>query len=522
MSNHLSTPPRGAATLRRHGLNIGFLLFALAMGLYGVLAIETAPVNFAAYHDPAVLEDRLAAREEVRAGHTEGIDARHVEHGGWYFWLFSKTTSPEVVYGESGIWDSVIHYAEMPKAVIATLSLHNLLGGLCMLFGGLQFLPAFRQRFPRWHRGFGMVYLVAAQLAMLAAMAFMLMTPLEKMYDTLTFTVGLWFLAIGVTVSLWMSIWHLKHKQYGQHQAWMALSYSMLLTAPFTRINWIWAAWVSPEVSQLISNYLATAVLIPGCILIGYAILCLNRWQQKERSAAKPGLPNAVQQRLQPATSGLLVLAAAGAVATLIWFGLLHPGLANASLTQALVPASVIAQDSLLQPGLTPSRLLFALSTIGALLCGIRFVWQTFLAPDNNRSPRPWAWGLMAFSLAPSAVQLFWGWQYGVPNADTFAGGASYMFNGLVTGGFALLMGYALLRDDTALTREWAIFTLLCNLAVPTFYWMLGILSLFPIPQLYLDGGHAYRLGMYAGLFLLTFAFIYSAYGEATRRRFAR
>lgn len=517
-TQHATTTP----SLHRRWANIGFLLFALAMGLYGVLAIETAPVNFAAIHDPAVLEGRLAARAETLAGDTNGIDARHVADGGWYFWLFSKTTSPEVVYGGAGIWDSVIHYAQMPKKVITTLSLHNLLGGLCMLFGGLQFLPAFRQRFPRWHRGFGMVYLVAAQLAMLAAMAFMLMTPLEKMYDTLTFTVGLWFLAIGVTVSLWMSIWHLKHKEYGQHQAWMALSYSMLLTAPFTRINWIWAAWVSPEASQLISNYLATAVLIPGCILIGYAILCMNRWQQKERSSAKPGLSSGAQRLLQPATSGLLMLASAGAVATLIWFGLLNPGLANSELTQALLPASVIAQDSLLQPGLTPSRLLFSLATIGALLGGMRFIWLTFLAPTNQRSPRPWAWALMALSLTASAVQIFWGWQYGVPNADTFAGGASYMFNGIVTGSFALLMGYALLRNDTALTREWAIFTLFCNLAVPTFYWMLGILSLFPIPAVYLDGGHAYRLGMYGGLFLLTFAFIYSAYGEATQRRFAR
>lgn len=503
--------------------SIGFFLFALVMGFYGVLAIETAPVNFAAIHDPAVLEGRLTALEETQAGDTDGIEARHLEHSGWFFAIMSQMTSPEVVYGGSGIWDTMIHYAEMPKTAIATLSLHNLLGGICMLFGGLQFLPAFRHRYPRWHRGFGMAYLIAAQVAMIAAMAFMVMTPLEKMYDTLTFTTGLWFLAIGVTVSLWMSILHLKRKEYGQHQAWMALSYSMLLTAPFLRINWIWAAWASPNVGQEISNYLATAVLIPGCILIGYAILCFNRWQQKERRESKPALPSTIQRWLQPAASSLLILMAGGAVITLIWSGLLHPGLTNSSLAQTLVPTSVIDHDTLMQPGLTPSRLLFALSTIGALLCGIRFLWLTFLSPtDNNASLRRWAWALMVLSLAPSVVQITWGWQYGIPNADTFTGGASYMFNGLVTGTFALLMGYALLREDRALTREWAIFTVLCNLSIPTFYWALGIFSLFPVSDIYIQGGHIYRLGMYAGLFLLTSAFVYSAYGEATRRRFAR
>lgn len=524
MNNSLSTPVSASPNQHlRRGANIAIFLFALAMGFYGVLAIETAPVNFAAIHDPGVLEGREAARAATLAGDTDGIDARHVSDGGWFFAIMSQATSPEIVYGGAGIWDSIIHYAEMPKTAIATLSLHNLLGGICMLFGGLQFLPAFRQRFPRWHRGFGMVYLVAAQVAMIAAMTFMVMTPLEKMYDTLAFTVGLWFLAIGVTVSLWMSIWHLKRKQYGQHQAWMALSYSLLLTAPFTRINWIWSAWVSPDVSQLISNYLATAVLTPGCILIGYAILCLNRWQQKERRESKPALTSATQRWLQLSASSLLMLMAGGAVVTLIWSGLLHPGLANSSLTQTLVPASVIAHDTLMQAGLTSTRLLFALGSIAALLCGIRFLWLTFLAPsEHNLQIRTWVWGLVVLSLVPSVIQILWGWQYGVPNAMTFVGGASYLFNGIVTGSFALLTGLALLRHDAALTRERAIFTVLCNLAVPAFYWALGVLSLLTIPQGYLDGGHAYRLGMYVGLFLLTGAFIYSAYGEATQRRFAR
>lgn len=512
---------------RRRAAMTLFVLFALLMGFYGLTAIEAAHTNFAATYDPGVHEGRVAAQQSIVSDNREDVAMEYARETGMLLPIISTLTDTQpVFYGHDGLYDTLIYYAEMPKSHIATLSLHNLLGGLCMLFGAFQFWPAFRQRYPRWHRGFGMVYMIAAQAGMIAAMAYMLMTPLEKMYDTLTFTVGLWFLAIGVTLTLWMSIWHLWRREYAQHQAYMALNYGFLLTAPFTRINWAWAAGLFPDLSQNTSNYLATAVLIPGCILVGYALLCMNRWLQKGRTVPnpKPGIAPDLQPRLQALfTRAALVLAALGIV-TLIWTGMLYPGLENSSLAHQLMPASVINHDSqVLGQGLTLSRAIYAVTAIAALLCAMPFLRQAFM---KNAAPKPgldrWAISLAVMAAISGAIMLVWGWQLGGPSKDTLAGGISFMFNGVCAIGFALLLMKALIRKDSALVKEHGVFTFLAVLAFPAFYWMLVSLNLFTIPTVYIDGGHVYRLSMYFGLFLLTAGVVYSAYGEATQRRYAR
>lgn len=527
MQDQSAIPAKTPTQWHRRAAMTLFVLFALLMGLYAVTAIEAAFTNFSATYDPGIHEGRVAAQQRVISGNDEGVATEYVLETGAIVPIMSiMTDTQSVFYGHDGLFDTLVYYAEMPKSHIATLSLHNLLGGLCMLFGALQFLPAFRQRYPRWHRGFGMVYMVAAQAGMIAAMAYMVMTPLEKMYDTLTFTVGLWFLAIGVTLTLWMSIWHLWRREYAQHQAYMALNYGFLLTAPFTRINWTWAAGLFPDMSQYTSNYLATAVLIPGCILIGYTLLCMNRWLQKGRTVPnpKPGTSPDLQTRLQALfTRAAVILATLGGV-TLVWNGLLYPGLENSALAQQLLPASVINHDSqVLGQGLTLSRAIYAVTAIAALLCAIPFLLKAFVKRSTpNSGPNGWAIGLATMAVISGLIMLAWGWQLGGPSKATLAGGISFMFNGVCAIGFALLLLKALIRKDRALIKEHGVFTFLAVLAFPTFYWLLFGLSMFSIPTVYIDGGHAYRLSMYFGLFLLTAGVVYAAYGEATQRRFAR
>lgn len=514
---------------RMRNLIIGlFVIFALSMGFYGVTAIEAAHTNFAAVYDPSILENRVAAQQKGLAGRSENLEEEYVGSTGLMLPVVSKlSNAQEAFYGHDGLFDTLIYYAEMPTSHIATLSFHNFMGGMCMLFGALQFWPAFRKRYPIWHRSFGAVYMVAAQLGMVAAMAYMVMTPLEKMYDTLTFTVGLWFLAIGVTSTLWMSIWHLRRKEYAQHQAYMALNYGFLLTAPFTRINWTWAAGFYPELTQYTSNYLATAVLIPGCILIGYALLCMNRWLQKERTTPNPksGVSPALQSQLQRLFSSVAIALAAFGIVTLVWFGLLNPGLDQSALAVQLLPASVIAHDSLvLGEGLTFSKIFYAFSAIGALVCGIQLLRLVFghAVQANARPVRLWTIGLVVLALLSGVIMTAWGWQYGGPSKATLAGGAPFVLNGLSTAVFALLLAHALYKNDSGLIKERGLFAVLCVLAFPAFYWALGIINLFPIADAYIAEGHVYRLAMYSGLFLLVGGVVYSAYGEATLQRFAR
>lgn len=515
-----------AAPVRKRLAALGIVLFAVMMSLYGLLAIETAQVNFAATYDDSILQQRLETRAQARAGQTDGIEARAWPSSGLVWVGISKLTSPEQWYGSEGMFDTVIHYAELPKSLLATLSLHSLLGGICMTIGGLQFWPAFRRRYPRWHRAAGVTYIVTAQAAMIMAMVFLVRTPLRELYDTLTFSVGLWYLALGVTLSLWLSIYHLSRREIAQHQVYMAISYALLLTAPFTRVYWAGAGMLFPESSQLVVNYVASAVLTPTCILMGYALLCLNRWLQDDRATPnpRPGVAPAWQQRLSRLFTLLAMLLAAAGAVTVLWFYVITPGLAVFPLAGDLVPATVIAHDSAVLGGLMLSRLIYATSTLLALLIMLPFLWHAFAARGLLRKPLLMraAAGLAVLAAVSAAVLIHWGWLLGGPSPQVQSGGAPLLLNGACLLLFACLLGRAVRRENLALVKEHGVFMLFCLLATPLFYWALPIFGCFPVPADIVQQGHLYRLSMYAGLYLLIFAMVYSAYGSATQAKFAR
>lgn len=186
----------------------------------------------------------------------------------------SKVTSDQHSYGTDSYFTySMYHYAEMPIKNMVVLSFHNVMGGICMLFGALQFWLAFRHRYPPWHRGFGALYMVTAQLAMIAAAIYLTITPVQTFYDSFSFYVGLWILVIIVTISLWLSIYHLKRKEYAQHQAYMAINFGALLTAPILRYNWVLGGILFPDVGFNTSNYLGAGILLPQCFVMGYLLL---------------------------------------------------------------------------------------------------------------------------------------------------------------------------------------------------------------------------------------------------------
>lgn len=517
-----------AAPVRKRLASLGIFLFAMIMGGYGLLAIETAQVNFAATYDDSVLQQRLETRAQVQAGQTEGIEARAWPSSGLVWAGISKLTSPQQWYGSEGMFDTVIHYAEMPRSLIATLSLHSLMGGICMVIGGLQFWPAFRRRYPRWHRAAGITYIVTAQTAMILAMVFLVRSPLRELYDTLTFSVGLWYLAIGVTLSLWLSIYHLSRREIAQHQAYMAISYALLLTAPFTRVYWAGAGMLFPESSQIVANYVASAVLTPTCILMGYALLCLNRWLQEDRAAPnpRPGIALAWQQRLSRCFTLLAMLLAGAGAATVFWFYVISPGLAAFPLARDLVPASVIAHDSAVLGGLTLSRLIYAVSTLLALLVMLPFLWLAFTRKEGDEQRQLLvmrsAAGLTVLAAISGMVLIHWGWLLGGPSSQVLSGGAPLLLNGGCQLLFAWLLGRAIRRGSLAQAKETGVFMLFCLLATPLFYWALPIFGLFPVPADIVQQGHLYRLSMYAGLYLLIFAMVYSAYGSITQEKFAR
>lgn len=499
------------------------LLLALMAGFYGVMAINTGYVNFKGAGNAEVAKARLELRQRADSGDASTSAEAIAEHSGLYLALVSQVTSAQYAYGSRGLSEPLVHYAEMPKTNGQVLALHNTMGGLLMLFGGLQFWPALRRRYPRAHRLLGMTYVVAASLAMVAAIGYLLMTPVDKVYDTFTFTVGLWLLAIGVLASIGMSMYHLRRRQIAQHQAYMAISYGFLLTAPVQRYLWLAVGAWQPQMRQLEGNFAVTAWLIPFSLLIGYGLFTINRMLQQRRPATRTettatSVPFA-QGLGKLSTLALLPLLGLGALATVQYF-LITPGLANYPLAADLVPAGIIAKDSSVIGQDVAGRVIFSLATIIGLLIGARQLWQAFVR-QQSASP-VLGIGLAVTSALAGLVMTAWGIAIGLPSFATLAGGATWLCGGFICLLLTLLMAWAVRAREEAWIREWSVWIVLTLLGVPSFYAAMPVLAQIGIPAEYIATGHAYRLASYAQWFLLIPAFIYSAYGRATQERFAR
>ncbi len=502
------------------------LAMTLAMLLYGLAAIDAGIVNYRGAGNAEVAAKRMAMQRAAEAGQTVGDTAEIAEHSSIMLALLSKVSSPTYAYGKSGLSEPLIHYATMPKANGIVLSVHNVLGGACMLFGALQFWPAFRRRFPLWHRAFGSIYLVAAQAATVASMVYLVRTPIADIYDQLTFYVGLWGLAVGVTLSLWMAIYSMWRKQIAQHQAWMCLNYGMLLTAPIQRYGWLAFGAAAPQLRQLEANYAVTGVLVPLCVMIGYGLFTINRWLQAPRSAkamdkvaqgfkAQAGLGRTLALLCLP------VLLAAGA--STVQHYMLNPGLGQAIHAAELIPAGVIQMEDAVVAEHALSRTVFALATLLGLLGGARLLWTAFVT--QQPAARILGAGTQALATGGAiagALLVMWGVHMGMPSFATIQGGALYVFGGAITMLFSALLGLALHLRQVAWAKEWGLFVIACLVATPSFYWMLPALGATGFDASFVKAGHVFRLASYGQWMLMIGIFVYAIYGEATHSKLAR
>ncbi|MBZ5795314.1 DUF2306 domain-containing protein [Burkholderia contaminans] len=527
-----AAPPGEAASGRlRSWATATFLLFAGVTILYGLIAIATGQANFGAISGDSLLH----AREQLRALSTAGGNPAWSQVLGTddpFIWIAARLTSARLMFGENGFYDTVLYYAQMPKANIVILSLHNIMGGTCMLLGALQFWPALRRDHPRWHRTAGVIYMVSSQIAMIGAMTYMVRTPVAMMYDTLTFATGLWFLALGVTASLWMSIYHLVRRDIAQHQAYMAINYGFLLTAPFTRIDWIWAGMVYPDVDQNTSNFAAVAVLIAQCMLFGYLLLCMNRWFQKARPTAahaKPALPPAWTRAA--ARIGVPVLSAlciAGLVIVADHY-LVAPGLDRFEAGKRWIPAGLAAFQSSVLGAAPVSRWIYALSAIGVCALAPALLRAAFGGKPQPQRMRSLAAATAVLTAVNGAALLYWGQLLGSPTATTSSGGTPFQMNGSFELFFAALLLWGVMRGRDALVKEWSLFSILCLLALPSFYAIVPLVGWIyvqigvPGLQHYVDITSVYRVAISIGLILAMLAgSIHAVYGSATQERFAR
>lgn len=500
------------------------LLLIAALGIYGLSAIEAGGTVLGYSADAQRLAELREIQQVAAAGGDVAALPQTAEVAPAWIRAMAAITSDAYSYEPGSVWDTSIYYAVMPDWHRTLLSSHMILGGLAMLVGGFQFWPAFRRRAPRLHRRLGYFYVATVQVSMLFSMAYLLLTPVANIYSELIFYVGLWLLAITVTLSLWLSVYHVMRREIAQHQVWMALNFGLLLTAPLLRYDWILIGKLLPEISQYAGNLSVMVFLIPQSFLTGYLLLCLTRARQKDR-AKVPSLPVADRMlALRPLwlPVAMLVLAAAA------WLTVNHywlaPGLVSSPLAQQLVPAGVVAIDTHVVVGQAGVRAAFVLAMLAALVAAALFLARAFVREATMATPAPvrkTAVMLALPALAAALIQMRWGYQYGLPGAATASGGTVYLLNGLVLAGFAAALLAATWRGRLSLVREWGVMTTVALLATPLFYANLQVLAIFGAEPRYIANGHIYMLAAAGGSLALLFAFAYVAYGEASREKYA-
>lgn len=539
------------------------LALVLLFAFYGALAIEEA---WSARH--FMQSGNVADLGALRAAADAGHDVTELEQASampLWMQLMARQNGADYSYGSDTLLPTFIHYAQMPLLNKVSLSFHMLLGGLCMVLGGSQFWPAFRRRYPRLHRAFGMAFVVTAQLAMVFSVIYLLRTPVADTFAQLTFHVGLWFLAIGTTVALWMAMYHVRRREIAQHQGWMGLAYGFLLTAPLLRYDWIALGWVFPSSSMMEVNHASMLLLIPQSFLFGYALVCINRAMARGRARPPVATPTATAPRWMLAAVPVC-LALAGLV---LWHYLLAPE--PSALAQRVVPASVLANEArvLAGPGLAAAG--FALLAAAGLLLAPLFLRAAFAAPASasgsapasaaapasgsnlatasssapalasnsapahsptstpasaaNPAPAPrlrrLALALAATTAGASLLALVLAARLGPPSHAALGGGTFFGLLGITGAVFALLLALAAWRGRLPLVREWGLFALLTLAVAPAYQVALVALDAIGIPAPYLASGHGYLLAAALAPTLLMLGFIYAIYGSASRERVA-
>lgn len=491
------------------------LLLALGITLYGVLAIDAGLSNWRASGDAAVTARREALMQAAEnALPTDGRGADYHTLG-----LVSEFAPDRYTYGRDGLMETLIWYSEMPRLNAAVLATHNALAGLCLLFAAFQFWPAFRRRHPVWHRGFGMAYVGGIQLAMLAAMAYLLLTPVARIYDQLTFAAMLWFLALGVTASLWMAMAQLWRGNIPQHMGYMSLNFGLLLTAPVLRGGWVLMGWLNPAARQIESNFAINGILIPASFLIGYAVFTANRFLQPRR--ARPAL--LVAPRPWP-VAARVVIALLGTLAVWLWLrhGIVAPGLDGLALPEGTVPEGVLALDRQAIVGAPLGRWLLTLSALAGIGVAARALWRraagrtaAWLLPGDRAV-------LAGAGLVQGTALLMQAEAMGMPGFTTLTGGALALFGGLVTLAFALLLALAARRNWDDWADEWGAFVLTCLLSLPAYWLLQPWIAGFVTDPAFRAAGHLFRIAGVAQGVLLLVPFLFAIHGRATRARLSR
>lgn len=173
----------------------------------------------------------------------------------------------------SGSLDAVRTAAYVDHRVL--MLVHTTLGAMALLLAAGQLVAVARVR-PRTHRALGKFHLILVTVSMVAAMAFLLVSPSVPGLGQTAFRWQLWVLAVSTLGSAWLSFAVARRREIQAHRAWLTLNLAFLLTAPLLRLLWTLLAAVFPG-QEMLTNIETGAVFLAVVAPFGAAVAFIVR-----------------------------------------------------------------------------------------------------------------------------------------------------------------------------------------------------------------------------------------------------
>lgn len=150
------------------------------------------------------------------------------------------------------------------------LLVHTMLGGVALVLAAWQLVAA-RRATRRTHRSLGLLHLGLVTVSMVAAIAFLLISPVAPGFGQTAFRWQLWVLALSTLGTAWLSAVSARRRDIEAHRAWLTLNLAFLLTAPLLRLLWTLLAAVLPG-QKMLTNIETGAVFLAVAAPTGAAI----------------------------------------------------------------------------------------------------------------------------------------------------------------------------------------------------------------------------------------------------------
>lgn len=484
-----------------------WLLFAAVLAFYAVLVMQSGVHNLPSNFDPQHLE----LLDQVEAKGNQGVPYEEVAQAAreaypWWNNLMARITGTYYGFGSNGTTDPTRYYASMAPTDKSVLSVHMILGGVCLVLGVFQFWPAFRRQHRQAHRVVGGLYVLSTYVMVAAAVQYLLHTGVANTYQGFTFHLQLWFLVVSTLVTQTLSLYYLRQRNIAMHFGLQVYTFAAFLSAPLQRYDWVLFGAIFPHLSQGEVNNMINLMAFWQCLLVGYLIFAWNR-------ATSPLRPNPVPPAAaSPAKTAFFALFALVGMATTVAFYVVWPGLGQWHVARSIVPASTLAADAALFEGRLLQNIAFTVATSAAIVSGLWLLMRDAASVLARRV-------FYASAVVSGLFQLGWAWQLGEPTMEVISGGGFYAICGLSLIGFALAARWLARRGQHGLWREVMVFGVNFAFAPALLLWLHALwYALGVIPQQYLDVGHGYILAAGGAILTPMMNGFFGAFGSSETR----